>query len=58
MVLLDTNVVSELRKAGSGKANRAVMAWADQVDPASLFLSAITIHELELAMRVPGQSAV
>ena len=47
MYLLDTNVVSELRKAGAGKADASVVAWAAKVPVPSLFLSAITIMELE-----------
>ncbi len=47
MFLLDTNVVSELRKVRSGKANPGLAAWAEQVPSAELFISAITIHELE-----------
>ena len=47
MYLLDTNVVSELRKARSGKADGNVVAWAASVPPLGLFLSAITILELE-----------
>jgi len=45
--LLDTNVISELRKARSTKADKNVMAWAESVPTASLFLSVITILELE-----------
>jgi hypothetical protein len=48
MFLLDTNVVSELRKAKSGKADRNVAAWAANVPAVSLFVSAITIQELEI----------
>lgn len=47
MFLLDTNVVSELRRATFGKADLGVIAWAAAVPPESLFLSAITILELE-----------
>lgn len=47
MYLLDTNVVSELRKAKSGKIDKNVLAWANSVATASLYLSAITIMELE-----------
>ena len=47
MFILDTNVVSELRKVKAGKADKGVSAWADSVDAATLFLSAITILELE-----------
>jgi predicted nucleic acid-binding protein len=44
MFLLDTNVVSELRKA---QADKNVAAWARSVAASSLFLSAITVLELE-----------
>ena len=47
MYLLDTNVVSELRKTRSGKADGNAVAWAASVPPLGLFLSAITILELE-----------
>ena len=45
MYLLDTNVVSELRKAKSGRADPNVIAWAQPIPVASLFLSAITVLE-------------
>jgi predicted nucleic acid-binding protein len=62
MFLLDTNLVSELRKVRSGKANAGVATWADQVEATALFISAITLHELELGVllmerRDPGQGA-
>jgi toxin FitB len=47
MFVLDTNVVSELRKVRTGKADVNVAAWAATVDAAALFVSAITIMELE-----------
>ena len=50
MFVLDTNVVSELRKVRLGKANTNVTAWAESVDAADLFVSAITIMELELGV--------
>lgn len=50
MYLLDTNVVAELRKAKAGKADRKVTAWAESVAPSNLFLSAITVLELELGV--------
>ena len=50
MFLLDTNVVSELRKVRLGKADANVTAWAESVDAADLFVSAITIMELELGV--------
>jgi len=52
MFLLDTNVVSELRRAGSGKADPGVVAWAEQADPAALFLSVVSLHELEMGVRL------
>lgn len=48
MYVLDTNVVSELRKVRAGKADPKVAAWAESVDAAELFVSVITIMELEL----------
>jgi predicted nucleic acid-binding protein len=50
MYLLDTNVVSELRKVRAGRSDLGVATWADQVEPGSLFLSTITLHELELGV--------
>ena len=50
MYLLDTNVVSELRKVRSGKADLNVAAWADSVEAALLFISVITVQELEIGV--------
>lgn len=50
MFLLDTNVVSELRKARTGKAHPNVAAWAKTVQESSLFLSAIVVQELEIGV--------
>ncbi len=47
MYLLDTNVVSELRKAKSGKVDKHVIAWAERVPTISLYLSGVTVLELE-----------
>jgi predicted nucleic acid-binding protein len=63
MFLLDTNVVSELRKAKAGKADSGVTCWARSVPAGSLFLSAIVILELELGTllverRDPSQGAL
>lgn len=63
MYLLDTNVVSELRKVKSGRADAGVAAWAAQTPSAEMFVSAITIHELEhgvllLERSDPDQGAV
>ena len=45
MFLFDTNVVSELRRPD--RASPLVLAWAASRDPGSLFVSAVTIYELE-----------
>ncbi len=50
MYLLDTNVVSELRKAKTGKVDRNVRNWAKSVSASTLFLSAISILELEIGI--------
>ena len=46
MFLLDTNVISELRRPE--RANRNVVAWATAFPAASFFLSAISILEIEI----------
>jgi predicted nucleic acid-binding protein len=61
--LLDTNVVSELRKIRVGKADPHVEAWADSVDASDLYLSVITQQELEIGVlllerRDPSQGSV
>ena len=63
MYLLDTNVISELRKAKSNKADKAVVAWANSVSATRMFLSAITILELETGILLverkdPTQGAI
>lgn len=63
MFVLDTNVVSELRKIRSGKADSNVAEWADRVDAIDLYLSAITVLELETGVlrmerRDPIQGAI
>ena len=50
MYVLDTNVLSELRKVRLAKADTNVVAWTESVDAADLFISAITIMELELGV--------
>jgi hypothetical protein len=47
MFVLDTNVVSELRKVRVGKADAQVALWADAVEAVTLYISAITVLELE-----------
>ena len=50
MYLLDTNALSELRKRRSRKMSPAVEAWAGSVDQADMYLSVITIMEIELGI--------
>jgi predicted nucleic acid-binding protein len=63
MFILDTNVVSELRKVRSGKADENVARWADSVSATDLYLSSITVQELEIGVllaerRDPAQGAL
>jgi len=63
MFVLDTNVVSELRKVRTRKADKHVETWADQVDAEDMYLSVISLHELELGVllaerRDPKQGAI
>lgn len=50
MFLLDTNVVSELRKAGAGKADLNVVGWLSGQDAAACYVSAVTLMELDLGI--------
>lgn len=50
MFLLDTNVVSELRRARAGRADKNVTAWAAGASAASMFVSVITVQELEIGV--------
>lgn len=49
MYLLDTNVVSELRKP---KPHGAVVAWLQSVDDAHLFISAVTLGEIQAGIEM------
>jgi predicted nucleic acid-binding protein len=49
MYLLDTNVISELRRPE--KASPAVVTWAGSVAQDETFLSAITVYELEVGVQ-------
>ena len=62
MFLLDTNVISELRK-GKPKQSAAVRAWARAQPVDQLYISAVTQLELEIGVRLmeprdPAQGAV
>lgn len=63
MYILDTNVISELRKAGNGKADGNVVRWANSVPTASLYIAVVTILEIEtgilqLERRDPDQGGI
>jgi predicted nucleic acid-binding protein len=49
MYLVDTNVISELRKP---KPHGAVVAWLDSVAGHELFLSAVTLGELQAGVEL------
>ena len=49
MYLLDTNVISELRRS---RPHGAVLAWLRDVDDSSLFVSAVTIGELQAGVEI------
>ena len=49
MYLLDTNVVSELRKP---KPHGAVLAWFVRLDDAQLHLSSVTIGEIQSGIEI------
>jgi len=49
MYLLDTNVVSELRKP---KPRGGVVAWFESMDDTKLFLSAVTLGEIQAGVEI------
>ena len=60
MFVLDTNVVSELRRAGAGKADANVVAWAASVPVALQFISVMTVFEYGVRLKEhsdPAQGA-
>jgi toxin FitB len=50
MYLLDTNVISEFKRASTGKADLNVLAWESKVATGALYLSVITVMELEIGI--------
>jgi toxin FitB len=57
--LIDTNVISELRRA---RPHGAVIAWLDAADAGQLFLSAVVVGEIQLGIEKarindPGRAA-
>ena len=55
MHLLDTNVVSELRKLRSGRVDRQVSRWATSMPAGGFFISAITLLEIEMGVLLMAQ---
>lgn len=49
MILLDTNVVSEVMRAAPSPA---VLAWLNEQDSMTLFVSTVTIAEIEYGLRM------
>jgi predicted nucleic acid-binding protein len=63
MFLVDTNVVSELRKLPFGRADPDVVAWNGQTMSEATFISVISVMELEIGTarmerRDPAQGAL
>lgn len=55
MYLLDTGVVLELRKAKTGRTDPGLASWAAGVPRQSLFLSALTLLELDAGAAAAGR---
>jgi toxin FitB len=49
MILLDTNVVSDGLKV---RPNPNVQAWIDSIQPSDLWISAVTVAELEMGVEL------
>ncbi|MBS1179125.1 MAG: type toxin-antitoxin system VapC family toxin [Proteobacteria bacterium] len=52
MQLLDTNVVSELRKIGTRRIDAKVAKWAASAGAGGFFISVVTLMELETGVRL------
>lgn len=51
MHLLDTNIVSELRKLGDGRCDPGVADWIGSQREETLFLPVVTVLEIEIGIR-------
>lgn len=58
MYLLDTNVISELRKLRSARADRNVAEWAGKIETSETWLSVITIQELDIGVQLAERKDV
>ena len=54
MYLLDTNVVSELRKQ---RPHGGAVAWLESLDDAQLYLSAVTLGEIQAGIEMTREQA-
>lgn len=50
MYVLDTNIISELRKVIAGKGDQSVTNWFKSVPYHQLYISAISIMEIEIGI--------
>lgn len=50
MFLLDTNILSESRKAAEGRADPNVTAWLADADAEKSYVSVITLMEIEMGI--------
>jgi len=50
--LLDTNVVSELRKV---KPHKGVVAWIEAAPPETMYVSAVTVGEIQAGIEITRQ---
>ena len=55
MYLLDTNIVSELRKA---RPHSGVVSWVDSIADADLYLSAVTLGEIQAGIELTREQDV
>lgn len=59
MLLLDTNVVSELRKINTPRVNPNVALWQSRVPATDLYISVITLMEIEVGiLRLARRDAI
>ena len=52
MYLLDTNVISELRKLATGRADAKLTAWVNEVRVESCFISVVSVLEIQIGIHL------
>lgn len=58
MYLLDTNIISEMRKVKQGKADNVFTEWLAQVDVDKFYISVVSVMELERGvLRIENKDA-